>query len=253
MRLLAAVLLLAAAASLQAEPGKAEFVRWLVANQDALRDIRFADVVMAATGRRVIPVNKKKNAALLCDLGTALDAALAELNKRTHPIHDARRVNEASRFIEDEIRRQVNLLPGWTCAIPLTAQEREQRSGYPDLRIVAPSGEILYLDPKLYEAGNRGSSLRTFYYEPRTLTGKIQDDAMHMLVGVEHSGGDAASLRLTKWELVDVSKLRVSLKAEFQSSNAEIYRPEMIVGESEKQSRFQFAAPSEALEGRPGP
>lgn len=234
MRGLATALLIATAATLHAGPDKAELVRWLIANQDALKDVRFADVVMAATGKRVIPVSKEKNAALLRELGRTLDTTLAELNKPTHPIHETRRVNEASRFIEDEIRRQVNLLPGWTCTIPLTAEKREQRSGYPDLRIAAPGGEILYLDPKLYEAGSRGSSFRTFYYEPRVLTGKIQDDAMHLLVGVEHSGGSAQPLRLTKWELIDVSKLRVSLKAEFQAGNADIYRPEMIVGKSAK-------------------
>jgi hypothetical protein len=214
---------------------KADLVRWLVAHADELRDIRFADVVKAATGKNVIPVNRKQNAAMLRELGTALDATLAELNKPTHAIHDAARVNEASRFIEDEIRRQVNLLPGWTCTIPLTSENREQRSGYPDLRVKAADGAVFYLDPKLYEAGSRDSSFRTFYYEPRALTGKIQDDAMHMLVGVEHSGGGAESMRLTKWELIDVSKLRVSLKAEFQAGNDNIYRKEMIVGRSAKQ------------------
>ncbi|MGH8047855.1 MAG: hypothetical protein ACREKL_11465 [Chthoniobacterales bacterium] len=239
MRKLAAVFVLCGAVGLSAAekktaPDKAELVRWLVVHADDLRDIPFADVVMAATGKRVIPVDPKRNKAMLRQLGAALDATLAALNNPKHPIHDAGRVNEASHFIEDEIRKQVNLLPGWKCTIPLTAQNREQRSGYPDLRIEAPGGAVLYLDPKLHEAGSRGSSLRTFYYEPRALTGKIQDDAMHMLVGVEHSGGDAQSLRLTQWELIDVSKLRVNLKAEFQAGNDRIYRSEMIVGRSAK-------------------
>ena len=234
MKIVFLALLLAVPAVAAEKTSKADLVRWLVAHADELRDVPFADVVMAATGKRVIPVNRKRNAAMLRELGTALNATLAELNKPTHAIHDAGRVNEASRFIEDEIRRQVNLLPGWICTIPLTAQNREQRSGYPDLRIAAPGAVVFYLDPKLYQAGSRDSSFRTFYYEPRALTGKIQDDAMHLLVGIEHSGGNARELRLTKWELVDASKLRVNLKAEFQSSNAEIYKPAAIVGRSAK-------------------
>jgi hypothetical protein len=234
MKIVCLALLLAVPAVAAEKTDKADLVRWLVAHADELRDIRFADVVKAATGRRVIPVDRKRNAAMLRELGKALDAALAELNKPANVIHDAGRVNEASRFIEDEIRRQVNLLPGWTCAIPLTSESREQRSGYPDLRVKTTDGVVMYLDPKLYEAGSRDSSFRTFYYEPRALTGKIQDDAMHMLVGVEHSGGDAQSMRLTKWELIDVSKLRVQLKAEFQAGNDRIYRSEMIVGRSVK-------------------
>jgi hypothetical protein len=232
MKIVGLVLLLAVpAVAAETKPSKAELVRWLVAHTDELREISFADVVLAATGKRVIPVDRKRQAALLRELGTALDAALAELNKPTSAIHHAGRVNEASRYLEDEIRRQVNLLPGWTCTIPLTSKSREQRSGYPDLRVKTRHGVVFYLDPKLYEVGSRGSSLRTFYYEPRALTGKIQDDAMHLLVGVEHSGG-VQPLRLTKWELIDVAKLRVQLKPEFQAGNDKIYRSEMIVGRS---------------------
>jgi hypothetical protein len=222
------------AAEKNVAPDKADLVRWIVAHQDALRDISFADVVMAATGKRIIPVDRERHAELLQKLGRALDATLAALNDSAHPIHRAGRVNEASRFIEDEIRRQVNLLPGWKCTVPLTAEGKMQRSGYPDLRIVTAGGIVLYLDPKLYSAGSRGSSLRTFYYEPRALTGKIQDDALQMLVGIEHAGRDSSTLRLTKWDLVDVSKLRVDLKAEFQTGNDRIYRSEMIVGRSKR-------------------
>jgi hypothetical protein len=222
------------AADKNAGPTRADMVRWLIAHQDDLRDIPFPEVVMAATGKRIIPVNRRRDAALLRKLGVALDATLAALNEPAHPIHLAGRVNEASHYIEDEIRKQVNLLPGWKCTIPLTSEGNEMRSGYPDLRVVTDKGVVMYLDPKLYEAGSRGSSLRTFYYEPRTLTGKIHDDALQMLVGIEHSGSSASTMHLMKWELIDVSKLRVSLKAEFQAGNDNIYRPRMIVGQSAK-------------------
>jgi len=213
-------------------PDKAELVRWLLVHENDLRDVSFADVVRAATGKRIIPVDPKLHTELLRKLSGALDAMLAALNDPAHAVHHTARVNEASHYIEDEIRRQVNSIPGWKCMIPRTAEGRELRSGYPDLRVVTADGTVMYLDPKLYEAGSRGSTLRTFYYEPRGLTGKIHDDALQMLVGIEHSGKDAATMRLSRWELIDVSKLRVSLKAEFQSGNANIYRPEMIVGRS---------------------
>lgn len=220
-------------ASAQAESSladRAELVRWLVRNQDALRDVPFSEVVMAVTGKRILPVDPHRDAAFLHALGGALDAALAALNDPGHLIHRTGRVNEASRPIEDEIRRQINRLPGWKCTIPRTAEGDEMRSGYPDLRIVGADGTICYLDPKLYAVGSRGSSLRTFYYEPRVLTGKIRDDAIHLLVGIGHRGRDAATLELTGWELIDVSKLHVQLKAEFQAGNDRIYRSEMIVG-----------------------
>jgi hypothetical protein len=204
----------------------------LMQSRDELQDVAFAQVIKATTGKRVLPVIPRKQARMLAQLGLALDATLVALNDPRHPIHDAGRVNEASRFIEDEIRKQVNTLRGWKCTVPLTAEGREQRSGYPDLRIQTDRGIAFYLDPKLYEAGSRDSSLRTFYYEPKTLTGKIHEDAMHLLVGIAHTGSTARDLRLKGWELIDLSRLKVQLKAEFQAGNRDVYRPEMIVAKS---------------------
>ncbi|MGL5018193.1 MAG: hypothetical protein ACRDBP_08680, partial [Luteolibacter sp.] len=64
---------------------------------------------------------------------------------------------------------------------------------------------------------------RTFYFEPKNETLKITDDAVHLLVGIEHDGKDQ-QWTFTGWRLVDLSTLRVRLKAEFQASNAELYR-----------------------------
>ncbi len=37
------------------------------------------------------------------------------------------------------------------------------------------------------------------------------------------------------WELIDLSRFRVRLKAEFEGSNADMYRPEAVVGTSAAQ------------------
>ena len=121
---------------------------------------------------------------------------------------------------------------GWACGIPKTSTGEEQRSGYPDLRLVLEDGSVVYLDPKLHAADSRGSSLRTFYYEPKTTTGKVHDDARHLLVGVSHNQGQGGQLRFEGWELVDVSKIKVRLKAEFQASNRDLYREESVVLQS---------------------
>ena len=46
---------------------------------------------------------------------------------------------------------------------------------------------------------------------------------MHLLVGIEHDGKDG-EWTFSGWRIVDLSKLRVRLKAEFQASNAELYQ-----------------------------
>ena len=124
---------------------------------------------------------------------------------------------------------ECNKEPGWSCGIPRTSAGEEQRSGYPDLRLVLEDQSVVFLDPKLFARGSKTSTLRTFYYEPKSTTGKVHDDARHFLVGVQHNGGEAGKIRLEEWDLVDVSKIKVQLKAEFQASNKDMYREEAIV------------------------
>jgi hypothetical protein len=102
------------------------------------------------------------------------------------------------------------------------------------------SKRVFYLKPKLYAAGSRDSSFRTFYFEPKRSTNKVRDDAVHFVVGFEHapretaSGSPKAKWNFTRWDLVDLSRFTVKLKAEFQGSNRDMYRPEAIVASSAK-------------------
>ncbi len=228
-RTLSAILV---AISSAAASDTSELISWLLEDGRDLRGIPFSEVVESTTGRKILPVDPAKDQAWIEALSSALDRTLARLNAPSHPIHDASRINEASRFIEDHLCEELNLLPGWTCDIPVTDAGSGQRSGYPDLRVVLPDGTFVYLDPKLFDAGSRTSSLRTFYFEPKTTTNKIHHDARHVLIGVSHNGKSGGDLRLLSWELVDLSRLRVQLKAEFQASNADIYRDSGVIGRS---------------------
>jgi hypothetical protein len=214
----------------QPQPGDAGArVARLIEDRDGLRDVPFPEVIAAATGWRILPIDSKRDAGMLRSLGAALDAALRVLNDPEHPMHAVSRVNEMSRFVEDEIRAQINRIEGWTCGIPETSAGGEQRPGYPDLRIVTDAGLVIYLDPKIYAPEHRDGTLRTFYYEPKSATNKVHEDAHHLLAGIRHNGGDGRALRLDRWELIDLSKLTVQLKAEFQAGNRDLYRDEMII------------------------
>ncbi len=214
----------------QPQPGDVgTLIPRLIEDRDGLRDVPFPEVIAAATGWQILPIDPKRDAGMLRSLGAALDAALHALNDPAHPMHAVSRVNEASRFVEDEIRAQINRIDGWMCGIPETSEGEEQRSGYPDLRIVTDAGLVIYLDPKIYAPEHRDGTLRTFYYEPKSATNKVHEDARHLLAGIRHNGGDGQALRLDRWELLDLSKLTVRLKAEFQASNRDLYRDELII------------------------
>lgn len=198
-------------------------------SDDGFSGIPFSEVVRAATGHSVREVDRAIEAKNLAVIAEVIDRAVAEINRGGHAFQAAGRINEASGPVEDEIVRQFQSETGWKVEFAPTADGKVQRAGYPDLRLQAPDGLIYYLDPKLIQAGNRRSSFRTFYYEPRRNTGKINDSAAHLLVGLVHNEKPGPGLRLTSWELVDLARLPVRLKAEFQASNREIYTPESVL------------------------
>ncbi len=202
----------------------ASLVKSLLGENLSARTFSFATVAEACSGKRVLPLtDAPTHLRVTAAIEAALKSTLAELNLPTSPVRELRRINEASKFFEDGIQKHLNATPGLKCEVPPNRAGEHQRSGYPDLRIVdVESKLVFYLDPKLVEHGSSESTFRTFYFEPKNETLKITDDAVHLLVGIEHDGKDA-HWTFTGWRLVDLSTLRVRLKAEFQASNAELY------------------------------
>ena len=136
---------------------------------------------------------------------------------------------------EAMVRERIKALPGFECAVPPTAAGVRQRSGYPDLRLLdKATGRVFYLDPKLFAHGSKTSALRTFYFEPKRETNKVNDDARHLIIGIEHDRDAEGVVRFQHWELIDLANFRVKLKAEFAGSNADIYRPEAVVSTGPK-------------------
>lgn len=215
----------------QEPPSILETISDLAAQGRTLRSVPFPTVVEGSTGRKVLPVEKADpvGTEIIAGIATAVAESISVLNQEDSPVRKLRRINEASRFFEDEILRRLNSTEIFTCELPPTAGGKAQRSGYPDLKIThKPSGRVAYLDPKLFEQGGRSSTLRTFYFEPKTETNKILDDAHHLLIGIEHDGNDGA-WQFTNWHLVDLSKLVVRLKPEFQASNRDVYGSDAIL------------------------
>jgi hypothetical protein len=208
-------------------------IPWLLDESDALKGIRFADVIAATSGKRVLAIDPqdKEDQRILAQIGAALSEVLAAMNAPDSKTRSARRVNEMSSKFENAIQAKLNALPGFTCGFPTTAAGKHLRSGYPDLRLLDQATErVFYLDPKLYAKGSKSSSFRTFYFEPKRATNKVNDDARHLIVGIEHERTADGTVQFTRWELIDLANFRVKLKAEFEGSNADMYRPEAVVG-----------------------
>jgi hypothetical protein len=169
-------------------------------------------------------------------ISAACDETVKRLNAPDSAIKNIARINEVSGHFEDMLRELLNATPGLNCDFPRMAHGRAMRSGYPALRIVdLASKRVFYLDPKLYAVGSRDSSFRTFYFESKIATNKVRDDAVHFIAGFEHKPREKSGrCNFTRWDLVDLAQFRVKLKAEFQGSNHDMYRPEAIVATSAK-------------------
>jgi len=236
-------------------------IPWLLDEDQQLRGVPFSELIFDTNGRKVLPFerNNAVDQRVAKAIRAACDETMKRLNAPDSAIQNVGRINEVSSHFEDTLRELLNTTPGLQCDFPPTVEGKLQRSGYPDLRITdLKSKRVFYLDPKLYAVGSRDSSFRTFYFEPKKSTNKVRDDAVHFVVGFEHSprgttsgssneDGSASALgrrssaegaktiwKFTRWDLVDLSRFTVKLKAEFQGSNRDMYRPEAIVASSAK-------------------
>ena len=228
-----------------------QLIPWLLDEDQQLRGVPFSELILDTTGRKVLPfeANNAVDQRVAKAISAACDDAIKRLNAPDSEIQKFDRINEISSHFEDTLRVLLNATSGLRCDFPLTVEGKLQRAGYPDLRITdVESKRVFYLDPKLYAAGSRDSSFRTFYFEPKKSTNKVRDDAVHFVVGFEHApretdfgsrdaGGSASpktTWKFTRWDLVDLSRFTVKLKAEFQASNRDMYQTEAIVASSAK-------------------
>lgn len=214
-----------------------ELIPWLLQEDEQLHGLPFAEVILDATGKKVIATDPRNpvDQRVVKEIARVLDEVIRRVNAPGSVIEGIPRINEVSSHFEDLLRELLNAVPGLSCDFPRTSDGRVQRSGYPDLRIVdQETKRVFYLDPKLYAAGSRASSFRTFYFEPKKSTNKVRDDAVHFVAGFEHAPREDGHWKFTHWDLVDLAHFEVKLKAEFQGGNRDVYRPDAIVATSAK-------------------
>ena len=218
-----------------------QLIPWLLDEDQQLRSVPFGEVIFDTTGKKVLPfdANNAVDQRIAKAISVACDETIKRSNAPDSTIQNIDRINEVSAHFENSLRELLNSTPGLRCDFPVTLEGKLQRSGYPDLRISdLASKRVFYLDPKIFAAGSRDSTFRAFYFEPKKTTNKVREDAVHFVVGFEHApresglGSPNARWKFTRWDLVDLSRFTVKLKAEFQGSNRDMYRPEAIVASS---------------------
>jgi hypothetical protein len=216
---------------IEAEPSVDALVSTVLNGGGTFKDVSFSHLIETSTGRQVLPFNRADpvDAEILAELEDALRIVLRRFNQPDSITNRESRINEVSSYFEVALIEELDRAPEFECSFPRTSEGNLQRAGYPDIQIRhVDSGRIVYLDPKLVQEGSLDSSLRTFYFTPQIETNKVLNDANHLLVGIEHDG-NTGKWQFLRWHLVDLSAFKVSLKAEFQANNQDIYRPEQII------------------------
>ncbi len=221
-----------AQASVTAGSDAAELVQKLMQASETLHSIRFAEVIEAATGQRIFPIDPERDSdrRLLAAIASATHSVLSDVLNPDHSVHAIGRINEVSNRLEDYLMRTIDAIPGIYCGPPLTRQGTVQSAGYPDMILLdEATGRVVYLDPKVYRDGSERSGFRTFYYEPKEDTNKINFSASHLILGLSHLGKVNGQWTFESWNIVDLIDFEVRLKAEFQASNRDLYRAEAII------------------------
>src|SRR4051794_3270749 len=106
-RLLAIALYSISAVLSGQEKPAAQSVISLMQSEGEFRQIPFAEVVLAATGKKVIPLDlsKDQDRELVQKIGRAMNEVLKNMNATNSIAQQQRRINEVSMHFEDEMRR----------------------------------------------------------------------------------------------------------------------------------------------------
>ncbi len=213
-------------------------IPWLLQENAQVRGIPFREVIFDVTDKRVLAFNPKNETDLrvVKQISVVLDGVISQLNSPASVIQGIPRINEVSSHFEDLMRELLNKTP----RAHLRFSENKRRSsptfGLPRLEVDRSriASRLLPRSETLRSREPR-QLVSHFYFEPKIATNKVREDAVHFIVGFEHEKPAAdRHWKFTRWDLVDLSHFQVKLKAEFQGSNRDMYRPEAIVATSAK-------------------
>lgn len=183
--------------------------------------VNFRDLVYASTNYEVIKLNPTQNETDKALFDQIMRSAndLIKYSQKTRQRFQANRINDIGRAIEEvfvQELRKTKLVP-----------ELLSESGYPDMKIIDNSNRITYLESKAVSTG-WDSSFRSFYY----LDGKkIKAHARHLLIAWDLVEETSKYWQIKGWKLCDLYDLTVKTKLEFNTSNKEIYKKELIIAQ----------------------
>jgi len=186
-----------------------------------IKKISFSDLVKATTEYEIFPLNlqDEKDLALFNEIKTSAINYIIYVT-RIHQRYEGKRINEVGRRIEEAFVEELKK----TKLQPIQLKS----SGYPDIKIVDQFGRVTYLESKAVSK-DWESSFRSFYY---TSGKKIDSSGRHLLIAWDITEEKDDYWKVNGWKLIELSKLEITIKLEFQSNNQKLYDSKLILAES---------------------
>jgi hypothetical protein len=199
----------------------------LIEISPTLDKVSFKDVLERTSGHKLAPINlnEEDDKELITNLVKSCKNFLALSNKADRG-HKGARVNEVSKKFEYELVEEIRKT-GLNTRI-LAAQ------GYPDIELIDGHNRVTYLEVKI-TSKEKKTGFRTFYYSNAK---KIASDARHLLLGLRVMKENGNYWKLAEWTLIDLSKLSVHLKAEYNANNITIYTAGSTLAKSRADSEL---------------
>lgn len=198
-----------------------------------LRGVPFSAIIKSLTGHNVYPIEPQNEAdtLLVKTIAQAAHQVHHDLNK--NPIIRPR-PNEVGNDMETYVMQALSNA-GLTCERPRNSKGNLQSSAYPDILVWDKLGNPIYIECKIYAAKSKNTTLRAFYLSP-SKEPKVIQDAKHLLLAFETSSKPITNSAneayfADAFTLVDLYGLSCNVKYEFNASNREIYKPELILAE----------------------
>ncbi len=209
---------------------------------EAFNNVPFPIIVEVATNKKVVPIDIHKNEDkfLIRDLATLADIIVLEFNK--DPIDKSKygeirgkvpknfRPNEVSIYLEYVFPKIFNENKDKFKVIKNV--EHLTKTGYPDEKVTDVYGRTTFIEIKATTRPNEGSP-RDFFFTPLENTkDKISDNGRHILLGFVIKEVEPKVFKTVGWKIVDLSKIYVSMKPEFNADNRELYKNDALIAEN---------------------
>ena len=192
---------------------KEQLILAVVKAPEIIESIDFSEVVRVTNGHQVIPLDIKgslEDKELFNKISMSAKRYI-ELCRRTRRRLQGNRINEVGNAIEEEFVQELS-------RNGLEATKLGE-AGYPDMKIIDGYGRVSYVESKAISKG-WDSTLRSFYY---TTGKKIKTDARHLLIGWMVREERDKYWEIIGCRIVDLSKIKLKLKSEFNAGNKELY------------------------------